>query len=452
MPNARQLALDALAQIERDVFSDAALDSTLGQTSLDGRDRRFVTELVYGVTRRRRTLDALIDQLSRKRSRHPVKLQLILRLGLYQLRYLNHVPASAAVNTSVDLAKRNGLRGLSGLVNGVLRQYGRLEAQGDPLVLPDDPVAKLAVQHSYPDWIVALWADAVGLEETAQLCAWFNQPPALDLRINSLKATRPDVSAALSAAGVDHRLLPLPQAIRLTSSQRVPALPGFEAGGWSVQDSSAQLVGHCLAPQPGETIVDACAAPGGKATHAAELMGDGASGPSGRPGVVWACDRSAKRLERLQDNQARLGLTSLQIKVADARELSFEAVDRVLIDAPCSGLGTLHRHADARWRQTPETVAGLAQLQQALLSRAAAWVKPGGVMVYATCTLHPMENEQVVQQFLERQEDWALDPIELQGVEDDLQSQWRSPEGWLKLWPHREQMDGFFVARLRRGT
>ncbi|MGF1536132.1 MAG: 16S rRNA (cytosine(967)-C(5))-methyltransferase [Elainellaceae cyanobacterium] len=440
--DSRQLAFEALTQIERDVFADVALDACLSQVDLSPRDRRFVTELVYGTTRRRRTLDALIDQLSRKKSRHPTKLQLILRLGLYQLRYLDQVPASAAVNTSVDLAKRNGFRGLAGLVNGVLRQYGRLQENGDPLVLPDDPVARLGLQHSYPDWIVALWLEAVGFEETIQLCEWLNQPPSLDLRINPLHTSRAEVAAALGSAGIDHLALPLPQGLRLADSRPVQAIPGFDAGWWSIQDASAQLVGHCLAPQPGETVVDACAAPGGKATHAAELMGD--------RGVVWACDRSAQRLERLKQNQARLGLSAIQIKAADARKLSFEAVDRALIDAPCSGLGTLHRHADARWRQTPETVAGLAQLQGALLHHAADWVKPGGVMVYATCTLHPQENEQVVQQFLAAHDGWTVDPTAITGMLAEIQSQWRSPEGWLKIWPHREQMDGFFVARLRR--
>lgn len=448
---ARQIALEALLQIEREVFSDTALDKSLSQAPLDPRDRRFVTELVYGVTRRRRTLDVLIDQLSRKRSRHPVKLQAILRLGLYQLRYLTQVPPSAAVNTSVELAKHSGLRGLAGLVNGMLRQYSRLQAQGDPLRLPEEPIARLAVEHSYPDWIVALWVDTVGLEDAETLCQWFNQPPSLDLRINPLKTKRTEVTAALDVAGIGYQTLPLPQAIQL-SAQPVKSIPGFDAGWWSVQDSSAQLVGHCLAPQPGETIVDACAAPGGKATHAAELMGD--------RGVVWACDRSAKRLKRLQDNQARLGLSSLQTKAVDLRELDFEAVDRVLLDVPCSGLGTLHRHADARWRQTPETVAGLAQLQQELLNHGASWVKPGGVLVYATCTLHPQENEAVVRQFLMTHSDWAIDPIDLPDIAPEQLSSWRwsTPRsddgmaltGCLKVWPHRHNMDGFFVARLRR--
>ncbi|MGB3615807.1 MAG: 16S rRNA (cytosine(967)-C(5))-methyltransferase [Elainellaceae cyanobacterium] len=450
--DARQIALQALLHIDREIFSDAALDRSLSQATLDSRDRRFVTELVYGVTRRRRTLDALVDQLSRKRSRHPVKLQSILRLGLYQLRYLSQVPASAAVNTSVELAKRNGLRGLAGLVNGMLRQYTRLQTQGDPLVLPDEPIAQLGLRHSYPDWIVALWVDAVGLDEAEQLCHWFNQPPSLDLRVNPIRTTRSEVADALEATDIEYEMLPLPQALQL-AAQPVKSIPGFDEGWWSIQDSSAQLVGHCLDPQPGETIVDACAAPGGKATHAAELMGD--------RGVVWACDRSAQRLERLQENQTRLGLTSLQTKAADLRELAFDAVDRVLLDVPCSGLGTLHRHADARWRQTPETVAGLVTLQQELLSHAAGWVKPGGMLVYATCTLHPQENEGIVRQFLANHSDWSINPIDLPDIAPEQLSSWRfsgsgsdepSLNGCLKIWPHRHNMDGFFVARLRRAA
>lgn len=443
--NSRQLALDVLLKIDRGSFSDIALDAGLRRSPLSSRDRRFVTELVYGVTRRRRTLEALVQQLSRKRSRHSPKLQLILSLGLYQLRYLSQVPASAAVNTTVELAKDNGFRGLTSFVNGLLRQYNRLQAQGDPLVLPDDPVSRLGVRHSYPDWIVAQWVAALGIEEAEHLCEWFNRAPSLDLRVNPLQATRTEVEAQFEDADISCDRLPLPQGLRVGASHLVPALPGFEAGQWSVQDSSAQLVGHCLSPQPGETIVDACAAPGGKATHAAELMGD--------TGQVWACDRSAQRLARLTENQRRLQLSAIQTKAADLRQLTFKDVDRVLLDVPCSGLGTLHRHADARWRQTPETALELAHLQQALLRHAARWVKPGGHLIYSTCTLNPAENEGVIQRFLEDHADWRIEAIDLAQAAPDLARSpllAPTPEGWLKIWPHKTNMDGFFVVRLRR--
>ncbi len=442
---ARPVALIALRLAHQSTFADAALDQALRQASLSEPDRRLVTELVYGCMRRSRTLDALIDQLATKSAQQqPPNLRLILHLGLYQLRYLDHIPASAAVDTTVNLTKTNGFGGLSGFVNGLLRQYLRLRETADPLVLPDDPVERLAVQYSYPNWIVQVWLDAFGVEETEHLCNWLNQSPYIDLRVNSRLASVEQVETAMQAAGVTVERVPhLPQALRLTSSRgAVNSLPGYAEGLWSVQDASAQLVGYLLDPQPDEVVIDACAAPGGKTTHIAELMGD--------LGTVWAGDRSANRLKKLQQNAQRLQLNSIQLCPGDSRSLDqfSQAADRVLLDAPCSGLGTLHRHADARWRQTPDTVQELAQLQHELLDHTATWVKPGGVLVYSTCTLHPAENEAVVQNFLATHPIWQIEPPE----PSNPAAAFVTPDGWIKVLPHRQNMDGFFMVKLRSKT
>lgn len=207
-----------------------------------------------------------------------------------------------------------------------------------------------------------------------------------------------------------------------------------------VQDSSAQLVAHLVDPQPGEVVIDACAAPGGKTLHLAELMQD--------QGTIWACDRTLSRLKKLEQNAERLGMRSIQICAGDSRELTqfTGIVDRVLLDAPCSGLGTLHRHADARWRQTPELVKELAQLQSELLTQTATWVKSGGILVYATCTLHPTENEAVIQQFLQTQRDWQIEPPE----SDNPAANFGDATGIIKVWSHYHQMDGFFMVRLKK--
>ncbi|MCY7284841.1 MAG: methyltransferase domain-containing protein, partial [Cyanobacteria bacterium CAN_BIN43] len=220
----------------------------------------------------------------------------------------------------------------------------------------------------------------------------------------------------------------------------IQKLPGFAEGWWSVQDCSAQLVGHLLDPQPGETVIDACAAPGGKTTHIAELMQD--------QGVIWGCDRQASRLKKLQENADRLQLHAIQIHAEDSRsQPQFVGKgDRVLLDAPCSGLGTLHRHADARWRQTPESVQGLAQLQTELLNQAATWVKPQGTLVYATCTLHTAENEAVIERFLKDSPQWHIVPPEPGHPSEHFITE----RGWLKVLPHQQNMDGFFMVRLRR--
>ncbi len=442
MTNTRQLAFIALRDVQKGAYADVALDRVLQKANLQDSDRRLMTELVYGTVRRQRTLDTLIDQIANKKShQQPPDLRTILHLGLYQLRYQERIPASAAVNTTVELAKENRFSGLAGFVNGLLRQYIRLvERGGDPLQLPENPVERLGIFHSFPDWIIQVWFEQLGFTQTEQLCEWMNQSPAIDLRINPLRTSIEEVEAALQSVGVVVRRSKLPQALRLIGSAGpIQKLPGFSEGWWTVQDSSAQLVSHLLDPQPGEIVIDACAAPGGKTTHMAELMAD--------KGQIWACDRTSSRLRKLQENSQRLNLQSIQVCTGDSRHFTqFQNIaDRVLLDAPCSGLGTLHRHADARWRQTPKSVQELSILQKELLSHTSTFVKHGGVLVYATCTLHPVENEEVISAFLAESPGWQ---IEFPNV--DLLYSHTTPQGWFKVWPQQQDMDGFFMVRLRK--
>ncbi|MDY7021921.1 MAG: 16S rRNA (cytosine(967)-C(5))-methyltransferase [Cyanobacteriota bacterium] len=443
----RQLAFITLREIKRrEIYADVALDRSLTKANLDKVNRRLLTELVYGCVRRRRSLDALIDRFAQKKShQQPPDLRIILHLGFYQLSYLSQIPASAAVNTSVELAKKNGLSGLSGLVNGVLRQYLRQQEQEISTVTVLDPedenlLKKLGDLYSFPDWILDYWLNQLGLEETQKLCQWFNQSPTIDLRVNSLKITREIVETELKSAGINVSQIPhLPQALRLSGSiGEIQKLPGYQQGWWTIQESSAQWVSYILDPQPGEIIIDACAAPGGKTTHIAELMQD--------TGTIIACDRAKSRLKKVQQNQERLQLQSIQTKLGDIREFSDhdQSSDRVLLDAPCSGLGTLHRRADARWRHTPENVKELSILQAELLEKTATWVKPGGYLVYATCTIHPLENDRIIESFLRQHSDWEIDipKIPLSGVV--------TSEEYLKVWPHQQNMDGFFIVRLQK--
>lgn len=439
--NPRQLAFTTLRAIHKGAFADVAVDQALQQAEISLLDRRLFTELVYGTIRRQRTLNALIDQFAKKNNQPP-DLRLILQLGLYQLRYLDQVPASAAVDTSVELAKQNKLGGLTGVVNGLLRQYLRTQTilKHDPLQLPEDAIARLGILHSYPDWIVQSWCDQFGIEDTEKLCEWMNRPPQIDLRVNTLKTNVDQVEAAMIAQNIQVDRIPnLPNALRLPpSTGAIHNLPGYTEGWWIVQDSSAQLVSYLVDPQPEEIVADACAAPGGKTLHLAELMHD--------RGTVWAIDKTASRLKKLQQNVDRLGLNSIKILTADSRsapQLKGQC-DRVLVDAPCSGLGTLNRHADARWRQTPESAAGLAQLQQEILIEAATWVKPQGVLVYSTCTLNSIENEAVVQQFLAQHLQWSIGPT-------NQFPELTTSQGWIKVLPHCHNMDGFFMVRLKNG-
>jgi 16S rRNA (cytosine967-C5)-methyltransferase len=453
MISPRQQALIALREVHKGAYADVALDRVLRKVDLPDNDRRLVSELVYGSVRRQRTLDAIIDQLARKKSdRQPFLLRTILHLGLYQLQFQQRIPPSAAVNTTVQLAKDNGFSGLSGFVNGLLRQYIRLgeelegvegvESARIPIELPKNPLEQLAILHSFPDWIVSLWIEQFGFSQTKQLCEWMNQTPSIDLRVNQLCSSRSEVEAALQNQGIFTQHIPnLPQALRLpTKTGAIKDLPGFNQGWWTIQDSSAQLVSYLLNPQPGEVIIDACAAPGGKTTHIAELIGD--------TGKIWACDRTDSRLRKLKQNTQRLNLKSIEICVGDSRNLTqFQnAADKVLLDVPCSGLGTLHRHADARWRQTPESVGELSILQKELLLHTSTFVKDGGSLVYSTCTLHPAENEGVIMSFLASSLNWE---IESPGNDSPIR-EYSTPEGWIKVLPHKHNMDGFFMVRLRK--
>ncbi len=497
MPNPRQVAFLALKDIyQNHAFTDIALDRILKTSKLPDRDRRLVTELVYGTVRRQRTLDAIIDRLGKKKShQQPPDFRIILHIGLYQLRYANRIPPSAAVNTTVELAKENGFKGLAGVANGLLRQYSRLfqvtgegengEEEGEkegnflapsspsihPLKLPTKPIPRLGIIHSFPDWIIKLWIEEIGIEETEKLCQWFNQSPTIDLRINPLRVSIEEVESAIKSAGIEvQRIPPLPQALRLHGGVgAIQQLPGFTEGWWTIQDSSAQLVTHLLDPQPGEIIIDACAAPGGKTTHIAELMRD--------TGKIWACDRTTgtnrdraagtechrttgtnrevgtsipSRLKKITQNAQRLQLQSIFLYGGDSRNIPefINSADRVLLDAPCSGLGTLHRRPDIRWRNHPQTVQELSILQKELLNHTATWVKPGGILVYATCTIHHQENEEVIQSFLMNNPDWQIEISRDNILFEDFDTS----QGWLKLWPQRHLMDGFFMVKLKRGN
>ncbi|MEN9871232.1 MAG: hypothetical protein RLZZ171_2224, partial [Cyanobacteriota bacterium] len=253
LPNSRSLAFLALKNVyQQKAYTDMALNRVLKSVDksleVSQTDRNFACELVYGIVRRQRTLDTLIDLLGKKKAaQQPPDLRIILHLGLYQLRYLDRIPASAAVNTSVELAKENGISKLGGVVNGLLRSYIRQAESGDPLQLPADPISSLGIKHSFPDWIVQTWLEQLPMEEVDQLLAWFNRSPKIDLRVNLLKASIEQVENALSDAGISVERIPnLPQGLRLENPGSVTDLPGYKQGWWMIQDSSAQLVTHLL--------------------------------------------------------------------------------------------------------------------------------------------------------------------------------------------------------------
>ncbi|MFN7872788.1 MAG: 16S rRNA (cytosine(967)-C(5))-methyltransferase [Cyanobacteriota bacterium] len=439
----RRLAWKVLEAVAAGAFADNALERELAKTNLAPLDRGLATELAYGAIRQRFLLDAWIDAHGRlKANRQPPRLRWLLHVGLYQLLFSSRVPASAAVNTSVQLAKEAGFAQLAPVVNGLLRAVARAHnphgAEADTprplhpwqgLALPDAAAASLALRHSLPPWLATQLLQWCRPEEAEAFGHSSNTPPALDLRINRRRSSRAEVLAAFGAAGLTARALDDQEwgLCLAAASGDLRGLPGFKEGHWCVQDRTAQAIAPLLAPLPGQRVLDACAAPGGKSTQLAELMDD--------QGEIWAVDRSEARLKKVVANAERLGMVSLQVLAADAADLLEIRpqwrgyFDRILVDAPCSGLGTLARHADARWRIQPDTIAELASQQQRLLERLAPLLQPTGRLVYATCTVHPQENGDVVAAFLACQPNWQL----------IHQQQW---------WPSVQAGDGFYAAVL----
>ncbi len=415
--NARSLALQILLDCRKhDAFVQEILDRQFGQHTLAAADRRLVTQLVYGVLRRRGTLRALLEPLV-NRPAHNVESWLwdTLYLGACQLALLSHVPAHAAVHETVELAVRFGRPAARGFLNGVLRQLATLvtdertrTAAADALplergeyrrlsrpVLPDPmahPIEYVAAGFGLPDWLVRRWMPRYGVEECQRLGFWFAGPARLTLRCNPLRIERDRLLAALREAGHTAEAGEQPQAILLHEAGPIRDLPGYAEGWFSVQDESAMRVASAVAPEPGESILDLCAAPGGKTTHLAELMRN--------TGRVVACDVEERRLHTVSTLAERLGLTIVEtcrLPGADAPPGSF---DRVLVDAPCSNTGVLGKRPEVRWRLRPSDLRHLVELQTRLLRLAIERVRPGGAIVYSTCSIEPEENRQVVETML----------------------------------------------------
>ena len=419
------MAWRVLEAVGDGAYADLALERELKRSKLSPRDRGLATELAYGAIRQRRRLDGWLDRLGKvPAAKQPPRLRWLLHVGLQQILLMDRVPASAAVSTAVELAKRERLQRLAPVVNGVLRAAVRAVEAGESLPVPSDPQKRLALEHSLPDWLVAeLWGQ-IGPERTEALAAASNRIPPLDLRCNRLRSSREALLENLPAVA----LAELPDGLTLTSRPGpLPQLAGFSEGQWCVQDRSAQRIAPLLDPQPGQRVLDACAAPGGKTTHIAELMGD--------QGEVVAVDVAPRRLQQVSANAERLGLRCIRTEAADATDLTdweAESFDRVLLDVPCSGLGTLARHADARWNLKPDGIEELVGLQHQLLEQGARLLKPDGRLVYATCTVHPAENTGVVEAFVEENPDWQFS------------------EPPMQLWPDSQGGDGFFAAVLSR--
>ncbi|NPB09459.1 MAG: 16S rRNA (cytosine(967)-C(5))-methyltransferase RsmB [Thermodesulfobacteria bacterium] len=446
--NPRAMALKVLIRWElRRPLLDEVISEVLDRSALpDPRDRGLMTELINGVVRHLSYIDYVLSRVSHTPlEKMDPEVRNALRLGAYQILF-TRIPVSAAVNETVNLVKhhRRG-KWIVSLVNAVLRELARRK---DEIELPPremDPVAYLAIKYSYPRWMVERWLARFGEEETEALLRAGNERPALVVRANTLRVSRDQLLLYLKsdvpeAAPTRYS----PDGIVLHGFRgRITNLQAYKVGWLQVQDEASQLVSYLVSPQPGERILDACAGVGGKTTHLAQLMRN--------TGRIYALDIYEWRLKRLQENARRLGITNIEVMTADATKaievLGGNFFDRILIDAPCTGTGIIRRHPDIKWARTPEDLARIPEKQLALLKSLAPLLKEGGVMVYATCSLEPEENEEVIRRFLEEHPEFeiedarkALPPSAQELVEN----------GFLRTYPHRHDLDGFFGARLRK--
>ena len=443
---ARALAVDLLTRVERDqAYASILLDATLARGALESKEAALLTELTYGVLRWRGTLDWWFEVVGRRQMADlPVRLRQILRVGAYQLRFLDRIPAYAAVSEAVTLAKGpGGHEGWASLANALLR---RLAERRDALPVPetDDVAERLAVQFSHPAWLVRRWLARFGEAEATALLQADQAPAPTVLVVNRLRTDPAAVARDLAAAGVASEMSPLlAEALRVREGGRLRHDPLVAEGHVQVMDEGSALVVALLDPRPGETVLDACAGGGNKTTRMAALMGNA--------GRIVALDVSDRARRRLCEACARLGAAIVEAKAGDAREASRhvpEGADRVLVDAPCTGLGTLRRHPEIRWRVSEADLARLAALQGALLRGAAQAVRPGGCLVYAVCSTEPEEGEAVAEAFA------RASPAFLEEVPASFpaQSCTRLPAGGFRTFPHRQGCDGFYFIRWRRGT
>ena len=447
--DARKSALDLLNTLDK---GQRTLDSILEDFSRpralsSKQERALFMALIYGVLRWRGRLDYIISHFSSTRFNkiNPSVLN-ILRLALFQIIYLDRIPDSAAVNTAVEMVKQPGAPWVARYVNGLLRNAAR---QYQHVAFPDltkDAVAAMAAKKSFPDWIIKKWLDRYGLQNTALLCDRLNDTPPLTVRTNTLKASRKQLIEALrgEAEQIEPTLYSPDGVTFINPAAPIPELSAFKAGWFQVQDEAAQLVSLLLDPQPGETVLDACAGLGGKTGHIAQLMKN--------KGILVALDANERKLLRLKADGQRLGISilatlGLNLEKEWPRDQP-QSFDRILLDAPCSGLGVIRRNPDIKWQSSKKNLNRFYSRQLRLLEKSSRLVKPSGILVYAVCSPEPEENEMVINDFLKSHDEFVISE-ESGRLPENLGSMADEP-GVLRTFPHLRQMDGFYSVRLQR--
>ena len=437
--SARQIALDILIRVfKTQSYADLLLANKLQQSHLSVKDRALVSEIVYGTLRWWGWLNWLFKSFYHgplQKIPHPALRN--LEMALYQILFLDRVPAYAVVDEAVQMAKDRSGQRWANTTNGLLRTVLRTQSLPEPPDIRKHPVQGIATRLSHPEWLVERWVDEFGVDRTLQLCRANNDRPKICLRVNRLKTDTDSLIKDLTAQGFELKKSEwLDEIVILEKASEILDTQAFHSGRISIQDTSAAFVAHLVHPQPGETILDIAAAPGGKSMHMAELSGD--------VSLILACDLHHSRLRRLVSNKRRHLLSSLLPVIADGRAIPFRGIDKILIDAPCSGIGVLRRRPELRWRIQEKNVTELVHIQRQLLDSAAATLSVNGVLVYSTCTVLQDENQNQIDWFLEKYPYFVLEPAS-RFVKDGVVK-----DAMIQTWPDLHHIDGSFAARMRR--
>lgn len=441
----RETALKVLYDVDKKgVYSNLALNSCFNEYGLKGKDRAFVTNMVYGVLQMKLSIDWIIEEYSNiKLNKISPYILNILRMGIYQLKYMDRVPEFAACNESVSLAVKYGGRKSAGYVNGMLRTVIK---KTDNLKFPgycENSISYLSLEHSFPQELVKMWVDEYGREFTIELLKSLNSKPLFTIRANTLKTSAEELLKKLNEKGYQFvRGKYVEQALNIKNPEGILNTEEYAKGLFTVQDESSMLASLILDPHPSQTVADVCSAPGGKMTHIAQLMQN--------RGRILSGDIYPDKVELLKQTAKRMGVDIGSYTTADACILNTsveQKADRVLIDAPCSGLGIIRRKPEIKWRF--DARKGLNEMQFKILCSSSRYLKPGGIMVYSTCTINSAENTQTVEKFLSQNKDFVYD---IKGIDSIIKKYGieGNGKGYIQLFPNIHNVDGFFIARLRK--
>lgn len=439
--NVRNLALDVLIDIEKkQAYSNLSLHHVIETNELSAQDVALLTELVYGTVQRRDTLDYYLQPFVKGKIEPWVRL--LLRLSLYQMVYLDRIPDRAVLFEAVEIAKRRGHRGIASLVNGVLRSIQRQGLRSFDEI--QDDLERLAIATSHPLWLVRRWVEQFGLDATKRMCEANVLPPEQTARVNTTKATVSDVIAELKKEGIEA----VPSTVVDVGVKMVKGnaakTKAFQNGLLTIQDESSMLVAYALSPNETDVVLDCCAAPGGKTTHIAERMNN--------RGRIVALDIHDHKVKLIEQQAKRLGLSNIEAKQLDSRQahtqFAAETFDRILVDAPCSGLGVIRRKPEIKYAKNEKDIAQLAEIQLNILRAVAPLLKRGGTLVYSTCTVDREENERVIAKFLDEHPQYERDQTLALRLPSSVAPYVH--DGMLQLLPHHVFSDGFFIATLKK--